>query len=48
LEFDEEGFSWEPQAGLMIFKILGFSSLKIIGFDTSKAKVGRLPSTYPC
>jgi hypothetical protein len=28
LEFDEEGFSWEPQASSMILKILRFSSLE--------------------
>jgi hypothetical protein len=43
LQFDEEGFSWEPQAGSMIMKILGFSYLKMNGFDTSKIEVGRLP-----
>jgi len=42
LEFDEKGFSWEPQASSMIMKILGFSYLRMNGFDTSKAKVGKL------
>jgi hypothetical protein len=39
LEFDE-GFSWDPQAGSLILRIIGFTSLKIIGFDPFEAKVG--------
>jgi hypothetical protein len=45
LEFDEEGFSWEPQTSSLILRILGFASLKIIGFDPTKAKVGDIAIT---
>jgi hypothetical protein len=45
LDFDEEGFSWEPQVGSLILRILGFASLKIIGFDPSKAEVGDIAIT---
>jgi hypothetical protein len=44
LEFDE-GFSWDPQAGSLILKIVGFTSLKIIGFDPFEAKVGDIAIT---
>jgi hypothetical protein len=45
LEFDEKRFSWEPQAGALIFKILGFSSLRMIGFDPFEAEVGDIDIT---
>jgi hypothetical protein len=37
--FDEVEFSWEPQASLLILKIIGFASLRILGFDPFEAKV---------
>jgi hypothetical protein len=44
LEFDG-GFSWDPQASSLILRIVGFASLKIIGFDPFKAKVGDIAIT---
>jgi hypothetical protein len=37
--FDEMGFSWESQIGSLILKIARFASLRIFGFDPSKAEV---------
>jgi hypothetical protein len=45
LEFDEKGFSWEPQAGSVILKNLRFAYLKIIGFEPSKVEVGDIAIT---
>jgi hypothetical protein len=44
LEFDEEGFSWESQASSLILRILGFASLRIIGFTLLRHRWGILPS----
>lgn len=44
LEFNE-GFSWDPQAGSMILRIVGFASLRIIGFDSYEAKLGDIAIT---
>jgi hypothetical protein len=38
-DFDEMEFSWELQASSLILRVTGFASLKILGFDPSKAKV---------
>jgi hypothetical protein len=38
-DFDEVVFSWEPQVGSLILRIIRFTSLKILGFDSFEAKV---------
>jgi len=45
LDFDAKRFSWEPQAGSLILRILGFAFLKIIGFDPFKVEVGVIAIT---
>jgi len=32
-------FSWEPQIGSLILRIIRFASLRILGFDPFEAKV---------
>jgi hypothetical protein len=44
-DFDEMEFSWELQASSLILKVTRFASLKILGFDPSKAKVGDIAIT---
>ncbi len=38
--FDETGFSWEPQAGFLLLRIIGFASIRTVGFDPSMVIVG--------
>jgi hypothetical protein len=33
--FDETGFSWEPQASFLLLRIIGFASIRTVGFDPS-------------
>jgi hypothetical protein len=38
-DFDEMGFSSKSQIGSLILKVVGFVSLRILGFDPLKAEV---------
>jgi hypothetical protein len=42
LSFDEIAFPREPSGGTVVIRIIGFTSIIIVGFDPNITKVGDL------